>query len=83
MSRGLAIAWIITALSLLVNVICVNINLSVQKHKYEVVCGNLNDCCRTMIDAYDLPDSIYNHYLDVIEEEGFNKQEIEHLYFSY
>lgn len=83
MNRGLAIAWIITALSLLVNVICVNINLSVQKHKYEVVCSNLNDCCRNMIDNYNLPDSIYNHYLNVIEEEGFDKQEVKNLYYSY
>lgn len=54
-----------------------------KAHKYEVVCGSLNDCCRNMIDAYDLPDSIYNHYLDVIEEQGFDKKEIKNLYYSY
>jgi predicted small secreted protein len=51
--------------------------------KYEVVCGSLNDCCRNMIDAYNLPDSIYNNYLDVIEEQGYDKLEVKHLYFSY
>lgn len=51
--------------------------------KYNVVCGSLNDCCRNMIDAYNLPDSIYNNYLDVIEEQGYDKLEVKHLYFSY
>ena len=51
--------------------------------KYEVVCGSLNDCCRNMTDVYNLSDSIYNNYLDIIEEQGYNKQEVKHLYFSY
>ena len=51
--------------------------------KYNVVCGSLNDCCRNMIDTYNLPDSIYNNYLDVIEEQGYDKLEVKHLYFSY
>lgn len=51
--------------------------------KYEVICGSLNDCCRNMIDVYDLPDSIYNYYLDIIEEEGFDKNEVKHSYFIY
>lgn len=53
------------------------------KVKYEVVCGSLNDCCRNMMDTYNLPDSIYNHYLDVIEERGYNKLEVKHSYFCY
>ena len=51
--------------------------------KYNVVCGSLNDCCRNMMDTYNLPDSIYNHYLDVIEERGYNKLEVKHSYFCY
>jgi len=53
------------------------------KAKYEVVCGSLNDCCRNMMDSYDLSDSIYNHYLDVIEEQGYNRLEVKNSYFSY
>lgn len=53
------------------------------KTKYNTVCGSLNDCCRNTIDTYNLSDSIYNSYLDIIEEQGYNKQEVKHLYFSY
>lgn len=56
---------------------------SALKAKYNVVCGSLNDCCRNMIDTYNFPDSIYNSYLDIIEEQGYNKLEVKHLYYSY
>lgn len=43
----------------------------------------LNDCCRNMVDNYGDPDSLYVKYLDILEEEGFDKRKISHSYFCY
>lgn len=82
-TKTLAFLFLLTFICGVTNSFLLNKDKEEQIRKYEVVCGSLNDYCRNMMDTYNLSDSIYNHYLDVIEEQGYNKLEVKNSYFSY
>jgi len=82
-TRLLTFLFLLTFICGVINSFLLKKDEEEQIRKYEVICGSLNDCCRNMMDSYDLSDSIYNHYLDVIEEQGYNRLEVKNSYFSY